>query len=134
MPRPQRDPKREQTWRQHIERQRASGLTVRAFCSLHKLKATSFFYWKKEIAKRDREADFSKATTTAPIAPAFVSVSIVDSPVQRSTNDNGTPIDIRLVDGQRVRVRSGCDRDLLADVLTLLRRPTKSAPAEDASC
>jgi hypothetical protein len=136
MPRPQRDPKREQTWRQHIERQRISGLTVRAFCSLHSLKATSFFYWKKEIARRDREAisPSAAASSTAPIAPAFVSVSIVDPPVQRHTNDNGTPIDIRLADGQRVRVRSGCDRQLLADVLAMLRGPATNAPTEGRSC
>ena len=32
MARHQRDLKREQTWRRHIERQRSSGLTVRDYC------------------------------------------------------------------------------------------------------
>ena len=61
MARLHRDLKREQIWRRHLEQQRASGLTVRAFCSFHNLKETSFFYWKKEIARRDREAAFSPA-------------------------------------------------------------------------
>jgi hypothetical protein len=37
---------------------------------------------------------------------------------------NETPIDIHLADGHRVRVRAGCDRLLLADVLALLRQST----------
>ncbi len=31
-------------------------------------------------------------------------------------------IDIRLAEGHRVRIRSGCDRSLLADVLAMRRR------------
>jgi hypothetical protein len=131
MPRKQRDPERERTWRRHLAQQRSSGLTVRAFCSLHNLQETSFFYWKKEIARRDREAVSASTATpaTAPPTPAFVPVSIIDAPVHR----HETPIDIRLADGQRVRVRSGCDRELLADVLALLR-PSAAASTEDHSC
>jgi hypothetical protein len=132
MPRKQRDPERERTWRHHLAQQRSSGLTVRAFCSLHNLQKTSFFYWKKEIARRDREAvcTSAAAASTMPPTPAFVPVSIIDPPAHR----HETPIDIRLADGQRVRVRSGCDRALLADVLALLRRPTTHAPTEGHSC
>jgi hypothetical protein len=131
MPRKQRDPERELAWRRHLAHQRTSGLTVRAFCSLHNLQKTSFFYWKKEIARRDREALSASAAATSitPPTPAFVPVSITDSPVHR----NETPIDIRLADGQRVRVRSGCDRALLADVLAMLR-PSSSASMEDHAC
>ena len=129
MPRPQRDPKREQTWRRHSEQQRTSGLTVRAFCSLHNLKETSFFYWKKEIARRDREAAFSPAASTSPAAPAFVPVAVIDPP----TDPTETPIDICLADGPRVRVRSGCDRELLADVLAMLRR-SAAVSTEGPSC
>ena len=127
MPRPQRDPKREQTWRRHIEQQRASGLTVRAFCSFHNLKETSFFYWKKEIARR--EAASSPAASTSSAAPAFVPVAVIDLPADPTE----TPIDIRLADGPRVRVRSGCDRELLADVLAMLRR-SAAASTEGPPC
>src|SRR6185312_17382084 len=93
MSRPQRDANRERLWRRHLKQQQSSGLTVRAFCSLRQLKETSFFFWKKEIAKRDREA--------AP-TPDFVSVAIVESPAPRRE----TPIDIRLAESPCVRVRS----------------------------
>jgi len=113
----QRDLKRERTWRRHIERQRVSGQTIREYCESHQLRETSFYFWRQEIAKRDRES-VAHATTATP-APAFVPVAVIESPADSRTE---SPIDIRLAEGHRVRVRSGCDRGLLADVLALLRR------------
>jgi transposase len=119
-----RDLNREQIWRRHLDQQRSSGLTVRAYCQEHALRETSFFFWKKEIAKRDSESRAIPSATTAPSAPAFVPVAVIDSPADR----NETTIDVRLAGGHRVRVRSGCDRGLLADVLTLLARPASGGP------
>jgi hypothetical protein len=111
MARHKRDLNRERMWRRHIAEQRGSGQTIRAYCESHRLRETSFYFWRSEIAKRDREAAAgSKA------APAFVPVAVIDTPVPHDT-----PIDVRLAGGHRVRVRSGCDRVLLADVIRLLR-------------
>jgi hypothetical protein len=104
----QRDLRLERTWRQHLQRQEASGQTARAYCRRHGLAETAFRYWRRTIADRDREARRS-----APVA-AFVPVTVVGPPAA------GSPIDIRLAGGHRVRVRAGCDRDLLAAVLGLL--------------
>ena len=93
MARLQRDLKRELIWRRHLEQQRSSGVTVRAYCLANTLRETSFFYWKKEIARRDREAASSAATSAAPPAPAFVPVTVIDPTVDQTE----TPIDIRLV-------------------------------------
>jgi transposase len=114
MARLQRDLNREQVWRRHLDRQQSRGLTVRAYCRANTLRETAFFYWKKEIAKRDRAA----TPSATPSAPAFVPVAVIGPPADR----NESPIDIRLVEGPRLRVRSGCDLDLLADVLAMLRR------------
>ena len=129
MARLQRDLKRELIWRRHLEQQRSSGVTVRAYCLANTLRETSFFFWKKEIARRDREAASSPAASAAPLAPAFVPVAVIDPPADPTE----TPIDIRLADGPRVRVRSGCDRELLADVLAMLRR-SAAASTENRPC
>jgi transposase-like protein len=105
----QRDLKREQTWRRHIERQRASGSTVRDYCFDHDLNESAFYFWRRVVAERDREAGRSDT-------PAFVPITLVEAPAAR----NDSPIDIHLGGGRRVRIRSGCDRDLLAAVLALL--------------
>ena len=108
MARHQRDLKREQTWRRHIERQRSSGLTVRDYCLDHGLHESAFYFWRRTLADRDREA-----------GPAFVPVTVVGP-----TRPAVSPIDIHLADGRRVRVRPGCDRELLALVLSALEEPS----------
>ena len=105
----QRDLQRERTWRQHLERQRTSRFTIHDYCVRHDLAESAFYRWRRIIADRDR-ATASRAPTT----PTFVPVTVLASPAGPS------PIDIHLADGQRVRVRAGCDRDLLAAVLALL--------------
>jgi transposase-like protein len=114
MPRSKPSTEREQFWRRHIDQQRASRLTVRAYCQRHGLHEHSFYSWRRTIAERDRQ-------------PAFLPVAVLDAPNQ----PHDSPIDIRLADGRRVRVRAGCDRALLADVLAILRSAPKP---EDRSC
>lgn len=109
MARHQRDLRLERTWRQHLDRQEASGQTARAYCRDHDLAETAFHYWRRTIAERDRQA------RPATPAAAFVPVTVVGPPTAADS-----PIDIRLPGGHRVRVRAGCDRELLAAVLALL--------------
>ena len=110
MARHRRDLRMEQTWRQHLQRQAAGGLTARAYCRQHGLVETALHYWRRTIAERDRQA-----ARLAP-TPAFVPVVVAG----RSPGAGGVPIDIRLAGGHRVRVRAGCDPDLLAAILALL--------------
>lgn len=110
----QRDRKREHRWRQHIERQQRSGRTVRDYCFDHDLAESAFYRWRRIVAERDGEA--APSAPAAAALPAFVPVAVIDAPPLLASS----PIDIRLADGRRVRVRSGCDRELLAAVLALL--------------
>lgn len=93
---------RERQWRRHLERQRRSGESVRGYCRAQGLNESAFYFWRRTIAERDREK--SRA--------AFVPVLI-----QGAAGDSSSAIDIHLGRGRRVRVRSGCSRELLAAVL-----------------
>ena len=42
-------------WREVLERQRESGLSVRQFCREHQLSEASFHSWKRKIAGHDRD-------------------------------------------------------------------------------
>ena len=106
MPRTQRDPERERLWRHRLAEHQRSGLTVREFCRTRGLAESSSHYWRHEIARRDRHT------------PAFVPVAVVPTP----TAPADEPIDVRLAGGHELRVRAGCDRQLLADLLDLLVR------------
>ena len=121
MARQHRDLNRERMWRKHIDSQRSSGQTVRAYCLSHQLRETGFFFWRQEIASRDRESAAAARST-----PAFVPVAVIESPAGHTD----APIEIRLAGGHRVRIRAGCDRHLFADVLALLSR----SGSEDRPC
>jgi transposase len=111
------DGSREQFWRGHLERQRLSGSTIRGYCRIHGLQEPAFYLWRRTIAARDR---LTPPASKAAAMPAFVPVAVVGAP----SPGRGTPIDILLADGRRVRVRPGCNRRLLADVLAVLDAPT----------
>src|ERR1700679_3327392 len=51
-----RDPKKESFWRERLSHQTRSGLTVRAYCEREALKESAFYFWRREIRRRDRPA------------------------------------------------------------------------------
>jgi hypothetical protein len=111
-----RDPKLERVWRRHLRRQLASGVTVRDYCLEYELRESAFYFWRREIAERDRAcAEVELAMASGQSAPAFLPVTVVEAPAPTPT-----AVDIRLSNGHRLRVRAGCDRQLLADVVAVL--------------
>jgi hypothetical protein len=121
----QRDPGKEQFWRQALTRFHRSGLTIRAFCVRHRLSEPSFYAWRAELARRDRAAQIAVGQTPCrrpsrkrrPAPRAFVPVRIVpDTEVPAA--DGG--IDILCRGGRVIRVRAGFDRTSLQEALTVL--------------
>ena len=109
-----RDLQGEQFWRQLIRQHHDSGLSVPRYCRDHELHQGAFYPRRRRLAIRDHTA-----TALEPLpSPAFLPVTVLGPPACQAT----TAIEIILADGSRVRVRAGCDRQLLADVLALLAR------------
>lgn len=89
MARRMRDRKLEQLWRRRLREWRLSGLTGREFCRLHGLSEPSFYGWRRELGRRDRERRVAapsrsfvvsprSATGQQPASgPAFVPVRVV---------------------------------------------------------
>ena len=90
-------------WRDLIERQRTSGLSVAVFCRRAGVAASSFFAWKRKLG-------------VVPATPAFVEATVAGTPTTRSAGR----VEVRLRGGRRVRVGRGFDRDLLAEVVAAL--------------
>jgi hypothetical protein len=126
MPRNLRDPKLEQFWRGHLSRQPASGLTTREYCRKHALREGSFYAWRRIIGERDQatrdQAAHATHDTTPRPGPAFLPVAFSEPQARHSA----AAIDIQLANGCRIRVRSGCDRSLLADVLAILHASART--------
>src|SRR3954469_13827139 len=69
-----RDRQKEAFWREAVSRQRRSGLGVRAFCEGEGLKATAFYFWRREIGRRDAGTGRrgTRGRSGRPPVPAFV--------------------------------------------------------------
>jgi len=122
-----RDRKKEAFWRRMIARQPDSGMSVRAWCSKHSVRESSFYWWRRQLARRDASA------------PSLVPVRVT---ADRSTDDafdvsavNGSlsRIEIVLPARRRVRLIGPVDRQALTDVLAVLTSAS-FLPPEAASC
>jgi hypothetical protein len=95
-------------WRRLLRRFQASGLGVRAFCEQQEISEAQFWWWKRRLGQQAETAGVQDTT-------AFVPMTIVESATSPSA-----AIDIKLTNGHRLRVRAGCDRRLLAEVVAVL--------------
>ena len=50
-----RNVQKEAYWRDMVERQARSGMSVRRFCAEQEISEASFYGWRKKLARRDQE-------------------------------------------------------------------------------
>lgn len=117
-----RDVSKESFWRRMVDRQAASGLSVRSWCRKHDLREHSFYAWRRELGLRDAEAGRS----------AFVPVRVAESAPtcpERGRAENGEGwLEIRLGGAQCVRIQGRVDRQMLADVLAVVTSASSVEP------
>jgi hypothetical protein len=99
-----RDRRKEQEWRQWLERWQRSGLSVAAFCRQQGLSAGRFHAWRRVLARRDAEQ------------AAWVPVQVLAEP---ESVPDGT-LEVVLARGRRLRLRRGVDAATLRQVLAVL--------------
>lgn len=102
-----RDAAKERFWRQVIARQRASGLSIRAFCECEGLTESSFYLWRRELGRRTAPGRAARAT--------FVPLRVLPDPSAAAA-----AIEIALPSGTVVRLRAGFDEQELRQVLAAL--------------
>ena len=149
-PRGSRDPAKERHWRRMVRQWRKSGLSVREFCDWQGLSEPCFYAWRRELAKRDREAaaavpGIGRSRGGRPVkqngpsrtaVAEFLPVQVVADGGRDAVGNSSGPdgIEVHLPGGVRLMIRSGCDRALLRDVIaccagtgTDLRGPERSS-------
>jgi hypothetical protein len=105
-----RDRRKEQQWRQWLERWQRSGLSAAAFCRRQGVAEGRFYAWRRILARRDAEQT------------AFVPVRVLAEPA--SLPD--ASLELVLPNGRRLRVPRGFDAATLRQVLATLE--------EEAAC
>lgn len=117
-----RDRKKANFWRRLVEGQRGGGLSVRAWCARHGVRESSFYWWRRALARRDAANLTLVPVRVTPDSPA------ADTGDALATHGVPARIEIVWPDRRCVRVVGPVDRQALGDVLAVL------AAAESAAC
>jgi hypothetical protein len=119
-----RDAAKERHWRRLVKEWRRSGLSVREFCDWQALSEPSFYGWRRELAKRDKEGNSRRTRSvkgtaeTGSKSSPFLPVQVVAD--AGSDSSGQTCLEVQLPTGIRLRVPAGFDPQTLAQVLAAL--------------
>jgi hypothetical protein len=67
----QQNPERERFWRGTLAAWRTTGQSIRAFCDGRGLTEATFYFWRKELRRRD------DARAARPASPTIVPVTVI---------------------------------------------------------
>ena len=110
-----RDSEKERVWRGRLRRYAASNVTVRKFCEREGVRESSFFAWRRTIAKRDGVSNVQPNVDLGRRTPAFVPMVLTDDQSRDSS------IEILLASGFVVKLPTSTSADRLADVVFALQ-------------
>ena len=113
------DGTKERLWRDRINRQQQSGLSIRAFCAEESLSEASFHWWRRELARRKAQSRVRRSPGRHQPSLALTEVAQF-VPVTVAPSSPCLSIEIALPGGVLVRVLQGCSSQLLRDVLAAL--------------
>jgi transposase-like protein len=114
-----KDPELDRVWRQRIQRQASSGLSIAEFCRRQGISARLFYAWRDRLEKRP--------ASSTPEPPLFVAVqpeftrSLADPVLDRN-------VEVELPEEVRLRFDAPPDPEWLGHVVAALARiPRKEA-------
>jgi transposase-like protein len=123
---------RERFWRDLIERQPASGISIARFCKQAGVSANSFFVWKRRLrpqigrVRRAKPTSRSRALVRSTrsngpdtAASSLVPVRLIADPVRRHAS-NAAAIEVEWPNGLVLRVPTDCDGRGVRDVVKAL--------------
>jgi len=114
-------------WREVVRKQRASGLSVAAFCRRSRISQASFYYWRRKLRDVGARSDTERSDTERSAA-TFAEVRVTSKPRReggvfesRWPQDDGA-LELVLPSGRRIVVRPGFDRTTLLSLVHALER------------
>jgi hypothetical protein len=99
-------------WREILRKQRASGLTVAAFCRRSRIAPASFYLWRRKLRKA---TTFTEVCVAADPVPAIGALELI------------------LPGGRRIVVRPGFDRATLSALVDALEHGTANGGGQESS-
>ena len=135
-----RSVEKEAYWRGQLERQLASGLSIRRWCRESGVSEPTFYVWRRELRKRDHERGRTERNRHEPLsepafAPGFVAVDVLAPDVLAPdvlapdvvTSDavlsgREAKLEIDVAGGVVIRLREDASAETLERVLTVVCR------------
>ena len=108
-----KDPKRESLWRERLQRQATSGLSIAAFCAREGVSCVSFHAWKRRLAVR--------SLPDRPRPPLFVPLKLELHPPEAGPSP-WPRVELELPHHVRLRFDSLPEPEWLARVVGALAR------------
>jgi transposase-like protein len=108
-----RSDERRRYWSEVIRDQKASGLSISAFCRQRGVSTASFYNWRRKLAEHEQQRSDESSETTA---AKFVPIEISAPPAVARAG-----CEVVLPDGCRIIVPTQCDADWLGEILAALQ-------------
>lgn len=130
----ERSVEKEAFWKLAVDEWRQAGTSVREFCRSNGLKESAFYFWRRELAKRQglatAESGTRPARTSAPkletppaasLSPTAMFLPLTLRSQETAASEISEAGAIEIVSGHhRVRVSPGFDEETLSRLLRLL--------------
>lgn len=110
-----RSAEKEHFWRNTLQEQADSGLSVRAFCIRENLSEASFYAWRREIQERDGEKE-NPADDLASLIP----VTVIDAHQKGAAGVEAEMIEVVTPSGYTLRVGRRTEPETLASLLRVI--------------
>lgn len=113
-----RDVEKERYWRKVIGEAARSGVSIRQFCRQRRLKESQFYWWQRELKKRQQARAFGsggRSKSTKDTGQATFALVSEDGGELGSAG-----IELVLRDGRRLRIGKGVDEETLRTVVGVL--------------
>ena len=93
-------------WRELIEAQAASGLSIDAYCRRRGVSTASFYAWRRRLVEQ--------------ATPRFLPVRVAEVVASDEPSVPRPAVELERADGIRIRVFDGARRETISDVLAAL--------------
>ena len=125
-----RSVEKEAYWRGQLERQSASGQSIRRWCHENGVSEPTYYVWRRKLQNRDHErglpeCDSHASLSEATVAPGFVALDVVPSDVVTSaatSADCTAQLEIDVAGGVVIRLRENASAETLERVLSVVCR------------
>ena len=103
-----------------IQRQKETGLNIRAFCANEGIPKSSYYYWRKKLSKEPRKRFISLLVNSTAAAMSGPSKNYIQEEHEHHTSCDAFPMEITYPNGTTLRIKHALDLAGLRSLVLLV--------------